>query len=303
LSYRFYFRIFSGSTLEYSVDGGATWSTTLPTYNQNTAVTVDTRCVCDSDATDISTVASVTTVPGMCAMCDPAIAAATAPAATVPSESTCEADNVTLSGGVIAAPAGTCPTGSTLEYSTDGGATWSTTLPTYNQTTAVTVDTRCVCDIDATIVSATASATTIPGECTGGSNCSISVTISNFACDDGGTPDDPTDDMVTFEYTVTDGGTGTTWSSDQGDAGVAYGTTIPVGPVLADGTTWVVNVNDDDTVNNPNCTDSDSQVLMDCAPVENIPTVGEWGLIILGLLMTITAVVGIRQRREDEVYG
>ncbi len=34
-----------------------------------------------------------------------------------------------------------------------------------------------------------------------------------------------------------------------------------------------------------------------------IPTVGEWGLIILGLLMSITAVVGIRQRREEEVYG
>jgi len=34
----------------------------------------------------------------------------------------------------------------------------------------------------------------------------------------------------------------------------------------------------------------------------NIPTVGQWGLIILGLLMTITAVISIRQRRE-EVYS
>jgi len=32
----------------------------------------------------------------------------------------------------------------------------------------------------------------------------------------------------------------------------------------------------------------------------DIPTVGEWGLIILGLLMSITAV---RQRREEEVYN
>jgi len=41
-----------------------------------------------------------------------------------------------------------------------------------------------------------------------------------------------------------------------------------------------------------------------CPPANtNIPTVGEWGLIMLGLLMTITAVVGIRQRREQEVYG
>jgi len=37
--------------------------------------------------------------------------------------------------------------------------------------------------------------------------------------------------------------------------------------------------------------------------VADIPTVGEWGLIILGLLMSITAVVGIRQRREEEIYG
>jgi len=35
----------------------------------------------------------------------------------------------------------------------------------------------------------------------------------------------------------------------------------------------------------------------------DIPTVGEWGLIILGLLMFITAVVGIRQRREEEAYN
>lgn len=31
---------------------------------------------------------------------------------------------------------------------------------------------------------------------------------------------------------------------------------------------------------------------------ENVPTVGEWGLIILALMMSITAVVGIRQRKE-----
>ena len=40
-----------------------------------------------------------------------------------------------------------------------------------------------------------------------------------------------------------------------------------------------------------------------CAEPENVPTVGEWGLIILGLLMSITAVVGIRARRREEIYG
>jgi len=38
-----------------------------------------------------------------------------------------------------------------------------------------------------------------------------------------------------------------------------------------------------------------------CIDISNIPTVGEWGLIMLGLLMSITAIVGIRQRREEEV--
>jgi len=35
--------------------------------------------------------------------------------------------------------------------------------------------------------------------------------------------------------------------------------------------------------------------------VADIPTVGEWGLIILALLMSIVAVVGIRERKASEV--
>jgi len=35
-----------------------------------------------------------------------------------------------------------------------------------------------------------------------------------------------------------------------------------------------------------------------CAPLEEVPTVGEWGLIILGLMMSIVAIVGIRERRK-----
>ncbi len=35
-----------------------------------------------------------------------------------------------------------------------------------------------------------------------------------------------------------------------------------------------------------------------CAPLEDVPTVGEWGLIILGLMMSIVAIVGIRERRK-----
>jgi|GEM_PF-1647873 len=410
------------------------------------------------------------------AVCDPAIAAATAPAAEVPTESTCEADGVTLSGGVIAAPATDCPTGSTLEYSIDAGATWSTTLPTYDQMNAVTVDTRCVCDVDPSIVSMTGTVATVPGMCdavceaaapvisndggdcdadpdasgdntpfvftedgSGNMNapfitefivlesaggaiigvfptlaaaetaandnaandpnatgensaciqainhdgtleplitaldaevttclgiglcallgppcpaftnfeglfnalaplltaagatadvaligsliagdlsvvgcnpatpvpafcfvlsdescvtvapcnaavCEIEVVISNFVCDAGADPDDPADDTVTFEYTVNDiGGTGGTWSSDQGDVNVAYGTTVSVGPVPADGTVWVINVNDDGDP--AGCTASASQGLTACGPLTDIPTLSEWGLITLALLL------------------
>jgi len=135
--------------------------------------------------------------------CDPVIAGTPAPVAVVTSESTCEADGMTLSGGVIAAPTTDCATGSTLEYSTDN-MNWSTTLPAYDQMNAVTVYTRCVCDGDVNDIGDVASVTTDPGQ---------------------------------------------------------------------------------------------------CVPTDAVPTVGEWGLIMLGLLMLITAIVGIRQRREDEVIA
>ena len=124
---------------------------------------------------------------------------------------------------------------------------------------------------------------TAPAPCSN-AMCAISVDISNFACDDGGTPEDPSDDTVTFDYTVTDiGGIGATWSSDQGDAGVAYGTVVSVGPVPADGTTWTITVNDDADML---CTDSKGQVLTDCAiSPTDIPTLSEWGLITLALLL------------------
>jgi len=52
---------------------------------------------------------------------------------------------------------------------------------------------------------------------------------------------------------------------------------------------------------------SDNMLMATCICDEEeapeVPTVGEWGLIILGLLMTIAAVVGIRARREEEIYA
>ena len=242
----------TGSTLEYATDG-ATFSATLPTYDQSTAVTVTTRCICTNDNSIVSPTSAVTTVPGTCD--DPA-----APTGVTFTDSQCQADGITISGGgftipataclagstltwysnsglttmvgtpsynqtgpaqtfwitciddnngcestsvqigptmpgactcptitaappvvitsesecvatctlgngVLAVPATSCVTGSSLEYSVGGGA-WSTTLPTYNQMTSEAINTRCVCNIDNSMVGPTTTVNTTPGTCT-----------------------------------------------------------------------------------------------------------------------------------------
>lgn len=112
--------------------------------------------------------------------------------------STCAIGEDTPSGGSIAAPdPSPCPDGTTLQYSVDGGTTWSNMIPTYDQSTAQTIETRCNCDIDATMSStATGSVLTVPGTCT---PCDYAVTyeldedcgifnIINVAVDETNTP-------------------------------------------------------------------------------------------------------------------
>jgi hypothetical protein len=95
--------------------------------------------------------------------CCPALPAAS-PAAVIVN-STCTVIGGTPAGGSIAAPATACPTGSTLQYSTDGIA-WSATLPTYTQAgPAQTIWTRCNCTADPAKSSTPASVTTAPGVC------------------------------------------------------------------------------------------------------------------------------------------
>lgn len=56
-----------GSSLEYSVDGGAYWITTVPLYAQiGPAQTILTRCICDQDRSVVSPVSSATTTPPPC---------------------------------------------------------------------------------------------------------------------------------------------------------------------------------------------------------------------------------------------
>lgn len=147
----------AGSTIQYSTDQGQTWSNTLPQYDQVNPMFVDTRCLCDTDNTVFSTAeVFVRTAPGACMggnppACPPNLAGFAAPGVTV-TNSTCPAGQATPSGGSFTAPAG-CPAGSTIQYSTDQGQTWSNNLPQYDQVNAMFVDTRCLCDTDNTVFS------------------------------------------------------------------------------------------------------------------------------------------------------
>jgi len=87
----------------------------------------------------------------------------TSPGPAIITESSCS-PGCTLAGGNIAAPGGTCPTGSTLQYKVGNGP-WTNVQPTYNQTTAQTIKTRCSCDADPTMVSDSSAVTTVPGTC------------------------------------------------------------------------------------------------------------------------------------------
>jgi len=64
-----------GSTLQYTVDNGVTWTTTLPIYDQDNVITISTRCACDADPAVVSEVSSpVSTNPQVCPpSCDPII--------------------------------------------------------------------------------------------------------------------------------------------------------------------------------------------------------------------------------------
>jgi len=136
-------------------------------------------------------------------------------------------------------------------------------------------------------------------------DCEITPELVDVTCDDNGTPDDRTDDTFTFSVLVngqnTITGANNTFDDDQFNLGVAYGTTLDYGPFPISGGSVTVNYEDTYTLE---CIASvTASPPPPCSLDAEVPTVGEWGLIILGLLMSITAVVGIRQRREEEVYG
>lgn len=127
--------------------------------------------------------------------------------------------------------------------------------------------------------------------------CEITAQIVEQMCNDNATPELGADDIITFTVVV-NGTNGTTWSDNQGNTGQTYGTAFAYS--LAAGSTLNLTFSDDDTANNPDCTSTITLTATDCMTIENIPTTSEWGLLILGLLMSITAVVGIRQFKDEE---
>lgn len=134
----------------------------------------------------------------------------------------------------------------------------------------------------------------------------ISTTSTTTICADDGIPD-------LIDVTVDDAGTGTpAWViTDENGTVLALPAAPPFDLEGAGAGTcliWLANIDDPDFAIAPG-DDAAAVIEAFCAELSNpiaveraigcgeVPTVGEWGLIILGLLMSIVAVVGIRERK------
>lgn len=152
-----------------TITAGASGGTAPYTYNWSTGATTSsisasmagTYTVSITDAKGCTSSKSAT-VTGSCVVACPTFTAAPANVSII--NSTCTS-TCTVSAGSITAPTAACPTGSSLQYSVNGGA-WTATLPTYT-TTAQSIQTRCSCDSDATMNSTPSVAVvTAPAACT-----------------------------------------------------------------------------------------------------------------------------------------
>ena len=155
-----------GSIFEYATNENPVYTSAIPNYNQTTSLLVNTRCTCIMDSSIFSVINENTTMPADCsvAICDAILSTTTAPLVGV-INSTCTVAGGVPSGGVLSVPTIACPFSSSIEYSINNGVTWSTTLPIYSQNTAITVLTRCICDVDNSLISMVGSITTSPGIC------------------------------------------------------------------------------------------------------------------------------------------
>jgi len=106
--------------------------------------------------------------------------------------------------------------------------------------------------------------------------CSISADISEIVCDDNGTPQDGTDDIVTITVTIT---STDPWAAGDGTTG-NNGDTYTFPSTLADNAISMMFSVDNET----NCEIVFTMVVGNCDE-PSIPTLSQWGLIILCLLM------------------
>ncbi|HLO53602.1 MAG TPA: zinc-dependent metalloprotease family protein, partial [Saprospiraceae bacterium] len=81
--------------------------------------------------------------------------------------STCTSPTCSPANGTITAAVNNCPMGSSIQYSTDAGMTWVSSVPTYNQSGPTqTIITRCLCDIDSNVFSPSSTPiSTVPAVC------------------------------------------------------------------------------------------------------------------------------------------
>ncbi len=143
------------------------------------------------------------------------------------------------------------------------------------------------------------------GSCETMAACINDLGLEASPCDNAGTTGDfDTANDDTFSLTINPVGDNTTGDyTVSGDitANGTYGSPLIIMGVPANGATFTITVTSND---NPTCTLTQEITAPDAcsANPQDVPTVSEWGLIILALLMSITGVVGIRSSKGEEAH-
>lgn len=277
-----------GSTLEYSVNDGP-WTITLPVYDQINTMMIRSRCLCTTDTDESSPITTVVTNPGSCPDPEcPDFTNLTTPEVIIESESECNSFTTPdHRGGLLAVPNSLCPDGSTLQYSLNG-TPWVMVLPVYDQDEAITIMTRCNCNDNRDISSSVASITTNPGPCPpcpDGLAAVVApvVQFTDSSCSSSGTTTDGTvsepstscPDGSTIQYAINDG----PWTSILPD----------YNPEMSIRISTRCNCDEDESISS--ITGEIVTSPMPCI----IPTMSQWMLFILGLIILSIGLVFIRQ--------
>lgn len=227
-------------------------------------------------------------------------------------ESTCSNFGDSPSGGIITAPSATCLTGSTLKYSMDGGNTYSTILPIYDQSTPITVMTVCQCDTDGTTSSIVGSVTTMPEICP----TVAPLTVDDLSVTDPCSCSNPDNIVGTtglglvelfhdrLEVNTTADVT-VTLSATDNNLLDANGNSIPVGTVFTQTTPGVYHLtfytfpSQAATVTVSNGVSTENFTTASCIQCDaTIPTMSQWGLLIFGLLVLNLGLHFIRRKEK-----